>query len=488
MKNPSLCASSLFFAAFSTFADVRPAVVFSDRMVLQRDIAAPVFGQADPGEAVTVSFAGASVSRTADAKGRWSVKLPPQKVNASPQQMTIAGKNRIVIDDVLVGDVWLCSGQSNMEMSLGGCNAPDDIATASFPTLRRIKFPQISLRSPADTVPGHWDTCTPASAGNFTAVGFYFARRIQREVPGVPIGLLDDNWGGTRIEPWIPPVGFEQQPALAKELAEVKARQSEPGDHPANERLDPGRPCAIYNGMIHPIVPFALKGALWYQGESNGGEGESYYHKMHALVGGWRKIWGQGDFPFYFVQLANFQKATDNPEGGDGWARVRDAQTKSLDIPHTGMATIIDIGDGPDIHPKNKFDVGERLARWALKNDYGRADTVVSGPLFTSQKIEDGKIRLTFDHTGSGLIVGRKDGRKPTESVAGGKLQRFAIAGEDKKWAWADAIIDGSRVVVSSPAVPKPVAVRYAWSMNPDGANLYNREGLPAVPFRTDNW
>jgi sialate O-acetylesterase len=240
--------------------------------------------------------------------------------------------------------------------------------------------------------------------------------------------------------------------------------------------------------MIAPVLPFGIKGALWYQGESNGGEGDEYYSKMRALIGGWRKVWNQGDFPFYFVQLANFQKDSNTPQGGDGWAKVRQAQTKSLQIPHTGMAVIIDIGEAADIHPKNKFDVGERLALWALHHDYGKKDVVPSGPLFKAATVEGAKMRVSFDYADKGLIVGKKDGRKPVEAVAGGKLARFAVAGEDKKWVWGDAVIDGNSVVVSSPEVPKPVAVRYAYTMNPEGANLYNKEGLPASPFRSDEW
>ena len=240
--------------------------------------------------------------------------------------------------------------------------------------------------------------------------------------------------------------------------------------------------------MINPVVPFGIKGAIWYQGESNGGEGDSYYHKMRALVNGWRKVWNQGDFSFYHVQLANWQKPNNEPAGGDGWAKVRMAQLQSLQIPNTGMAVTVDIGDAGDIHPKNKFDVGERLALWALRDNYGKKDLVVSGPLYKSLKVEGNKIRVSFDHVGGGLIVGKKDGRNPTVEDKGGKLQRFAIAGEDKKWVWAEAVIDGPAVVVSSPDVPKPAAVRYAYSMNPEGCNLYNKEGLPASPFRTDVW
>jgi len=257
---------------------------------------------------------------------------------------------------------------------------------------------------------------------------------------------------------------------------------------PENPLANAGNPVSIYNGMIYPLAPYAIKGALWYQGESNGGESDEYYYKMRALIGGWRKVWNQGDFPFYFVQLANFAQVNDNPEGGDGWARIRMAQVKSLTIPHTGMATIIDIGEGPDIHPKNKFDVGERLALWALRNEYGKTGVVVSGPIYKSMKVEGASIRIAFEHVGHGLIVGKKSGTAPTEALSGVKLKRFAIAGSDKKWYWADVSIDGGTVVVSSPMVASPVAVRYAFTMNPEGANLYNREGLPASPFRTDEW
>ncbi|MCX6924515.1 MAG: 9-O-acetylesterase [Verrucomicrobia bacterium] len=500
-------------------SEVRVSSLFGDHMVLQRAIPAPVWGLADPGEKVTVKFGEAEVAAEADANGKWMVKLPAMRFNATPRELTISGKNTLTIKNVVVGDVWVCSGQSNMEWGLGGCNAQEDIAAADVPNLRRIKLDHRALGGPSTEVPGHWEVCTPQSAPGFTAVGFYFARRVQKEV-GVPIGLIDDNWGGTRIEPWIPRCGFEQEPPLANILQEVKDRQqayrAELGksldamEHwvaatrkaleapdsllpaippvPGNPGNDAGFPMTLYNGMIHPIVPFAIKGALWYQGESNGGEGDEYYSKMRALIGGWREVWSQGDFPFYFVQLANFEKVTQDPAGGDGWARLRMAQLKSLQIPKTGMAVVTDIGEARDIHPKNKFDVGERLALWALRNDYGKANLVVSGPLYKTIKVEDGKIRIEFDSVGGGLMAGKKEGRKPTLEEQGAKLQRFAIAGEDKRWVWADAVIDGETVVVSSPDVPKPVAVRYAFSMNPEGCNLYNKEGLPTSPFRTDNW
>jgi sialate O-acetylesterase len=287
-------------------------------------------------------------------------------------------------------------------------------------------------------------------------------------------------------------------PAVEKWVADAHAALGEPGHEipsppqlPNNPGTDAGLPTTLYNGMIHPVEHFAIKGALWYQGESNGGEGDEYYHKMCALVGGWRKVWNQGDFPFYFVQLANFQRRNTNPAGGDGWAKVRMAQSNSLQIPHTGMAVAIDLAnaDNPeDIHPRNKFDVGERLALWALRNDYGKTEIVPSGPLYRSMEVEGGRIRMSFDYVGHGLMVGNKEGRKPTVEVPQGKLKQFAVAGADKAWHWADALIDGDTVVVSSSDVPKPVAARYAFSMNPDGCNLYNKDGLPAVPFRTDAW
>lgn len=506
----------------TALADVRLPGIFSDHMVLQRDQAVPVWGWAQPGEEITVKMGVAKATTTTGKDGRWMVKLAPQPMSAAPLTLTVAGRNTVTVQDVLLGDVWLCSGQSNMEFGLGGCNAPQDIEAAQFPTLRRIKFDHTTASKPADDIPGRWEVCTPQSAPGWTAVGFYFARRIQQET-GVPIGLIDDNWGGTRIEPWIPPSGFEQVDSLAGILVDVTNRcqsyraelgkalgpleqwigdarkaLTAPGADipvqppvPGNPYNDASFPSSIYNAMIHPIVPFGLKGAIWYQGESNGGEGDEYYAKMRALIGGWRELWAQGDFPFYFVQLANFTQPNNDPAGGDGWARVRMAQLKSLEIPKTGMAVTIELADADnpnDIHPKNKFDVGERLALWALAKDYGKAGLVYSGPLYQSLKVEGNKARIFFTSVGSGLMVGKKEGRQPTIEDKTAKLKRFAIAGQDRKWFWADAVIDGATVVVSSPNVPAPVAVRYAYSMNPAGCNLYNREGLPASPFRTDDW
>jgi sialate O-acetylesterase len=319
----------------------------------------------------------------------------------------------------------------------------------------------------------------PNSAAGFSAVGYFFGRRLQQELK-VPVGLVGSNWGGTRIEPWVSPAGF-------RSVDELKAIADEVDAYTAESKIGNGSPSAIYNAMIHPLAPFAMRGAIWYQGESNGGEGESYFHKTRALVNGWRKLFNP-DLAFYWVQLADFQKATDDPAGGDGWAKLREAQRKALDIEHTGMAVIIDIGEANDIHPRNKQDVGARLAHWALHQTYDKKDVVASGPLYKGHKVEGDAIRLSFDHVGGGLMVGKKEGLEPTAEEKGGKLARFAIAGADKKWRWAEATIDGSDVVVKSPDISNPVAVRYAYSMNPEGANLYNKAGLPASPFRTDDW
>lgn len=509
--------------SLTTRADVRLPRVFTSHMVLQRGLAAPVWGWADSGEEVTVEFAGSKQSATADQHGRWQVRLAPQEANEKGQALTVAGKNRIELIDVLVGDVWICSGQSNMEWTLSGStNAQEEIAAADYPNIRLFDVPgHTTSPLPKDDVPGgQWNACSPQSAGNFSAVGYFFARNFHKET-GIPVGLIGTNWGGTRIEPWTPPVGFRNVPELkglseqvdqfdvttpaGKKTWSVYVKQVEDWTAAAKNVLKSGEvlippptipgysnggdPTAIYNSMVHGLAPFGVRGALWYQGESNGSEGVTYFHKMQALIGGWRSVWDQGDFPlyFYYVQLANFQRPNDNPAGGDGWARLRDAQTQSLTIPHTGMAVITDIGEANDIHPRNKQDVGYRLSLWALR-DVAKQDVIVSGPLYREMKIEDGAIRLHFDHAGSGLIVGVKDGLKPTVVDASGTLKRFAIAGEDRQWHWADAKIDGKTVVVSSKGVPKPVAVRYGWSMNPVGANLYNAEGLPASPFRTDDW
>ncbi len=502
------------------WADVRLPRIFTDHMMLQRDLPVRVWGWADPGETVNVKLAAKSATTKADARGQWSAELPALK-EGEELELTVQGNNLLTLKNLIVGDIWVCSGQSNMEMGLGGClGAPEDIKDADLPKIRRIKINHEQSGLPLSEAPvaGPWQVCSPGTAGGMTAVGFYFARDIHRKT-GVPIGIIDSNWGGSPIEPWIAAEGLglvdELKPKLAAKQAAQKAYLEQlpaklteleswiaetrknlasgvpVGVAPVIPAMPDGGASGMYNAMIHPFVKFPIKGALWYQGESNGNEGETYFQKMGALIGGWRQQWGQGDFPFYFVQLANFQAVSEDPAGGNGWAAHRAAQLKSLTIPNTGMAVIIDtvpLAEANDIHPRNKYDVGVRLARWALANDYGEKSLEASGPLFKALKIENGTVRLAFAHTGSGLMVGKKTGREPAVEDPTAKLKQFAIAGTDKKWFWADAVIVGQTVTVSSPEVKEPVAVRYAYQMNPDGANLYNREGLPASPFRSDDW
>lgn len=453
-----LAATLVTLAGMNTLhADPKPAAVFGDRMVLQQGMPVPVWGTAVPGEKITVAFLDKQASATADDKGNWIVKLDALK--AEPKQaaseMKVSGPEKsVVFKDVLVGEVWLCAGQSNMQWNVNQSDAKDDASEATFPLIRHRAHN------------GQWTICDPKTVGNFTSVGFYFARKVH-QATGVPIGLMNNAIGGTRIEPWM-------SPASAVEYL---------GNHPEDAKIGFSN---LYKSHTEPLKPYAIRGMLWYQGESNGGEGESYYHKLRGLVSGMRSAWGQGDFSFYNVQLPNFTGDTNKPEGGDGWARIREAEAKAMDIKNSGMAVTIDIGEPQDIHPKNKKDVGERLALWALVKDYALKDMVHCSPMFKEMKIDGNKARITFNHVEGGLIVGKKTGKSPVVEDKEGKLKRFAIAGEDKKWVWADAVIEGDSVVVSSPDVPKPVAVRYAFSANPEGANLYGKSGLPAAPFRTD--
>ena len=463
-----------------------PNVIGSD-MVLQRDLPVPIWGWADKGEEVTVSFAGQSKTTKANGEGMWMVKLSALKANSKPATLTIKGSNEIKLENILVGEVWICSGQSNMEWSIrSSMNAKEEIAASDHPGIRLFNVPGHKTHPKPQqrlAIPTEWKVCKPDTSANFSAVGYYFGRRLHKEL-GVPVGLVGSNWGGTRIEPWTTLAGFESVSELSKEAEKVKSYKKD-------TKVGGGSPSAIYNQMVHPLAPFAMRGGIWYQGESNGGEHMSYYHKKHALVNGWRKVFQNKDLAFYWVQLANFQNPGTNPAGGDGWAKIREAQTKALDIPHTGMAVAIDLADAHnprDIHPRNKQDVGGRLAQWALHQTYDKKNLVPTGPLYKSHKVKDNMIHLSFDHVGKGLMVGKKTKLEPTAEVKGGKLEHFSIAGEDKKWVWADAAIDGDTVVVSSKEVKKPVAVRYGFTMNPANANLYNKDGIPALPFRTDDW
>jgi len=490
--------TSLFLLAIisTATADVKLPPVLGSGMVLQRGLPVPVWGWADAGEKVSVSFAGQTKTANAGDDGKWMVKLEPLKASSKAASLSVAGKNKISLDNVLVGEVWICSGQSNMEWAIrSSMNAKEEIAASDHPNIRLFNVPgHTTSPLPKEEGRGNWQVCSPKTSSSFSAVGYFFGRRLQKELE-VPVGLIGSNWGGTRIEPWTTLAGFESVPELSKIANQVK-------NYKADTRVGGRSPSAIYNSMVHPLTPFAMRGGIWYQGESNGGEGVTYYHKKHALVNGWRKAFQNKDLGFYWVQLANFQKPNvrvvkdpkkefSNAAGGDGWAKIREAQTQALDIPHTGMAVAIDLADAHnprDIHPRNKQDVGGRLAQWALHQTYDKKDLVPTGPLYKSHKIKGNAIHLSFDHVGKGLMVGKKTKLEPTAEVKDGKLEHFSIAGADKKWVWAEATIDGETVVVHSADVPKPVAVRYGFTMNPAKANLYNKDGIPASPFRTDNW
>jgi sialate O-acetylesterase len=527
-KNKSLASLLLciFLAATisqPSLADVRLPNIFGSNMVLQQEKPIRFFGWAEPGEKVAVSMPGKSAETTADAKGKWRVDLPAMKTDGKPFDVIVKGNNEITLKDVVLGEVWICSGQSNMEWPLTAViNSKEEIAAANYPNIRQFDVPgHTTSPSPNSNVPGQWKVCTPQTARSFSAVGYFFGRKLHKE-SGVPIGLIGTNWGGTRIEPWTPISGFASVPELksyadrlkkidptttagqefhgrylnevlswlAKSREELAAGKT-PGNPPASQTMrvlgQMGGATIIYNAMVHGLAPFSVRGAIWYQGESNAGDGLKYEFFKKALVNGWRNSFENEDLSFYWVQLANFQKPSEKPAGG-GWGPVREGQRRALELKNTGMAVIIDIGAANDIHPRNKQDVGARLALWALRDHHGKKDLVVSGPLFQGKKINGNRMLIFFDHVGSGLMVGKKEGLKPTVEDKDGELKRFAIAGEDKKWHWAQAKIEGDTVVVWSDEVPEPVAVRYGFESNPVGANLYNQEGLPASPFKTDDW
>ena len=488
-------------AAGPTWADVRLPHVIGDNMVLQRGMPVPIWGWAEPGEKVTVKVAGQEKSAAACDEGMWRVTLDAIQ-GGGAVEMTVAGKNTITVKNILIGEVWLCSGQSNMQFGVGGSkSAKQAIPSAKFPKIRLFDVPRVPSISPQTDCKATWRECSPATVPGFTAVGFFFGRKLHKDLD-VPIGLIGSSWGGTLIEPWTPPSGFAAVKSLEGIAKGIEKRDQDyrksligavdamdawvksarkaiaagknpphPPAMPGQRRINHQSPTALYNGMIHPVVPFAIRGAIWYQGESNMGQGMVYHEKMKALIAGWRKVFGHEDLSFYFVQLAPYARY-----GNGALPRIWEAQTATLAIPGTGMAVITDVGNTKDIHPRNKVDVGERLALWALAKNYGKTDLVYSGPLYKSMSVEDGKVRIKFDHVGGGLVS--RDGKD---------LTHFQIAGADKKFLPAKAVIDGKDVVVSCDAVKKPVAVRFGFHKTAE-PNLMNKEKLPASPFRTDRW
>ncbi|MFM8470798.1 MAG: sialate O-acetylesterase [Limisphaerales bacterium] len=479
-----LCLTS-GLAALTAHADVKLPVIFSDHMVLQRDQKVPVWGWADEGEKVTVEFAGQKVDATAQG-GKWTVSLAPLKASSTGAKFTVSGKNKVEFSDVLVGEVWFCSGQSNMEWSVAASkNAKEEIAAANNPRIRHFKVPHVTATEPQTEVKtsGGWQLTATNTVGGFTAVGYYFAREIQKELD-VPIGLIGCNWGGTRIEPWTPPVGFQSVPALKADFADKL--DTFPARSPAKTKegkeildkdgkpvlnVSSSSPLSIYNAMVHPIIPYAIKGALWYQGESNNGEGMLYFEKKKALITGWRKLWNQGEFPFLFVQLAPYRY--NSPEKLPG---IWEAQAATLSIPNTGMAVTTDVSTVGNIHPPDKQTVAHRLALWALAKTYNKPVTSYASPLFDTLKVEGNKATVSFKNAVGGL-----------KSLDGKPLTWFTIAGEDKKFVEAKAEVNGNSVTVSAEGVAKPAAVRFGWHELAE-PNLANAAGLPASPFRSDKW
>jgi sialate O-acetylesterase len=504
-------------AAFSSArADVTLAPLFADHAVLQSGKTVPVWGRADPGEKVTVKYREYAAAGLADLDGRWVALLPPMPAQASGADLIATGKNSISVHDVVVGDVWLCSGQSNMEFPVYDPNSQifhlkngeKEAAAANFPPIRQFAVSRQVADKPAETVKGAWAVCSPETAGRFTAVGYFFARDIFRRF-GVPVGIIDSTWGGTPVESWMSPAALASDPAFAvigerwkQALAEYPAKKTafDPAiaewareeaveaaagkarhaaflkTHPKpREPVGPGSswmPAGLFNGMINPLLPFGIRGILWYQGESNAGRASEYHNLFSAMVTEWRSNFGQGDLPFYWVQLASY-KVPDDPTGAT-WAWLREAQTQTLSLPATGQASAIDIGDPDNIHPADKQEVGRRLALIAKARVYG-ISVDYSGPVFSSATVEGNSIRVRFEYADNGL------------TAAGKPLQSFELAGADRKFHPASASISGSTVVVRSAEVPAPVAVRYAWQNAPE-ANLFNGAGLPATPFRSDDW
>jgi sialate O-acetylesterase len=519
-------------APLVSLADVKPAVLFADNMIIQRETQAPVWGRADAGEAVTVTGSwGQSAKATADADGKWMVKLATPEAGG-PHTLTIQGNNTVEINNVLSGEVWFCSGQSNMDFFMKqlsktkGGTPPEDqktaqyikkeIASAQDDQLRQFEVTKnTSPLAPLDTFEGTWIISSPQHNADFTATGYFFGRELRQQL-NVPVALIKCAWGGSRVEPWVPAEVLQQDAELAayydatigtlkQQLAgwDPKAKADkykaalkswEDGGKkgrkprlPVSPSENKQLPASLFNAMVHPVIPYAIKGAIWYQGESNEkGNTFKYETNLRGLISGWRKYWGQGDFPFYIAQLASFKDAVTEPRDFDGWASICDQQRRTLGLKNTGMAVLHDIGEAKDIHPHNKVDVGKRLALWALKHDYKQELAVCSGPLYQSHAIEGNQVVITFDSAGSGLMTGSKIGMADVQESTE-PLKLFQICGADRQWQWGQAEITGNnQVTVSHPDIAEPTLVRYAWASNASAANLYNKEGLPASIFTTE--
>jgi sialate O-acetylesterase len=496
---------SLFVSSLLNAAELQLSALFSDHMVIQRDKAAVLWGWADAGEEVIVEFAGQRKSVNAGAEGQWRLRLDPLLASAEGRKLVVTGKlgRKLEVDDVLVGDVWLGSGQSNMAFTVSAAkDFEKERAASSLPLIRHFKEESSGASSAQTRAKGSWNVCSEETVGRFSAVLYFFGREIHREV-GVPIGLINTSVGGTPIEQWIDPAKQETDPALKRGLdvqresvalvdpekakadyeaalekyKEAKAKARAGGAKPPRAPQDPialserkGSYGSLFNGKVAPLIPYTLKGVLWYQGEANSADARAsiYGQQLSGLIRDWRVRWEE-ELPFAWVQLPNFTRA------GEGWPLIRESMLKTLALPNTGMAITIDIGEPKNIHPTNKQEVGRRLSLWALGTVYGRKVPDMSGPLPVGNAVNGAEMTVTFSHA-DGLTT--RDG---------GAATGFQLAASDKQWKPAVAKIEGQKVIVSSAEVAVPVALRYAWQDNPD-CNLVNASGLPASPFRTDDW
>jgi sialate O-acetylesterase len=532
MKTGILLLGAVAGCCAACHADVRVPAIIGEHMVLQSGGQTPICGLADPGEAVSVSVGDAKATTTAGPDSKWQVIFSGLKPSATPVTVSIAGNNTLTYQDVLIGDVWLCSGQSNMALPLRrvlgrDVNNPQGLGQANHPRMRLFKQPKDTVLDPQPDGKGSWVVCTPNEAREFSALGYFFGREIHLSEK-IPVGLINACRGGSSGQMWTSLEALKSEPALAPYLKQIVAART---DYPqrkadylkwkeatarwpetlkrweiesakalADGKPAPARPeqpprtlarpegmdawednvmalpTVLFNSMIAPIIPFGIKGAIWYQGEGNADQWELYRTLFPAMVRDWRKRWDRGNFPIYTVQLSSYHPPRAEP-GESNWAAFREVQTQLQTIvPNSGMAVTIEIGNADDIHPLTKAEVGRRLALVARAKTYGH-QIEFSGPLYERMEIKDNTVVLHFTQVGTGLVA-----------KGGEPLKRFAIAGADQKFIWGDARIVDRTVVVSSPQVPKPVAVRYAWDINPDGCNLYNAADLPASPFRTDEW
>jgi len=529
-KRPKVLISLLLVSLNVLLADVGLNSLFSDHMVIQQNTTIPVWGWANPQEKIEITTSwGEKVEAVTAQDSTWRVSLKTPSAGG-PFRMIVSGDNTIVIDDILSGEVWLCTGQSNMDFAVGKFinDAREEkyqplveyirkeVATANDPWLRNIEVSQeTSIFKKKKNFDGKWVSVNPKDIKKITATGYFFAKELRKYL-NVPVGIIECSWGGTRIQPWLSEEAYQSDAELKAYFDQGRARirkeLAELG--PADEYVDTSyegrykawvdggkttnRPypkkyptednqieATLYNGMLSTVMPYGIKGVIWYQGESNSHYLEEEYEKYFKLmIQSWRKEWGQGDFSFYWAQLAAYR--VNDKRSDLGWAMVNDHLRRGLDLPHTGMAVLYDIGEAKDVHPHNKMEAGKRLSLWALKQDYGINIPVISGPLYKRAKVEHNAMVVEFTSTGSGLMVGSKELMYDTErSLA--PLSSFQIKGADGIWKEASAdIITDKSIKVYSPEVAHPLAVRYAWSSNPENANLYNCEGLPAAVFTTE--